>query len=58
MWTDPPGNPAASLKLVNNLDLVVTNLDTGEVFFGNDIPRGQRLQRSLGTPTPRPTSTW
>ncbi|MCX6927998.1 MAG: S8 family serine peptidase, partial [Verrucomicrobia bacterium] len=40
VWTDPPGNPAASLKLVNNLDLVVTNLLTGEVFFGNDIPPG------------------
>jgi subtilisin-like proprotein convertase family protein len=39
-WTDPPGNPAASLKLVNNLDLVVTNLATGEVFFGNDFPAG------------------
>ncbi len=39
-WTDPPGNPAASLKLVNNLDLVVTNLDTGEVYFGNDISPG------------------
>lgn len=40
VWTDPPGNPAASLKLVNNLDLLVTNLDTGEVFFGNDFPAG------------------
>ena len=38
VWTDPPGNPGASLKLVNNLDLVITNLDTGDVFFGNDIP--------------------
>ena len=37
-WTDPPGNPAAAIKLVNNLDLVVTNLTTGAVFFGNDIP--------------------
>jgi subtilisin-like proprotein convertase family protein len=36
-WTDPPGNPVASVKLVNDLDLVVTNLDTGDVFFGNDI---------------------
>src|SRR5262249_10600400 len=26
------------IKLVNNLDLIVTNLQTGEVFFGNDIP--------------------
>lgn len=39
VWTDPPGNPVASLKLVNNLDLVVTNLDnTNYVYFGNDIP--------------------
>ncbi len=38
VWTDPPGNPAASIKLVNDLDLVITNLDTGEVFFGNNIP--------------------
>ena len=34
-WTDPPGNPAAAVKLVNNLDLVVTNLTTGEVYYGN-----------------------
>jgi subtilisin family serine protease len=41
VWTDPPGNPAASIKLVNDLDLVVTNLDslTDEplIYFGNDI---------------------
>ena len=37
-WTDPPGNPAAAIKLVNNLDLVVTNFDTTNVYFGNDIP--------------------
>ena len=37
VWTDPPGNPVAGVKLVNDLDLVVTNLDTGEVFLGNDI---------------------
>ena len=37
VWTDPPGNPVAGVKLVNDLDLVVTNLVTGEVFFGNDI---------------------
>jgi subtilisin family serine protease/subtilisin-like proprotein convertase family protein len=45
VWTDPPGNPAASLKLVNNLDLVVTNLDSGEVFFGNDIPPGSAFNQ-------------
>jgi subtilisin-like proprotein convertase family protein len=37
VWTDPPGDPSAAIKLVNNLDLVITNLDTGDVFFGNDI---------------------
>jgi subtilisin-like proprotein convertase family protein len=36
-WTDPPGNPVAGIKLVNDLDLIVTNLDTGAVFFGNDF---------------------
>ena len=40
VWTDPPANPAAGLKLVNDLDLIVTNRDTGEVYFGNDIPAG------------------
>jgi len=39
-WTDPPGDPAAALKLVNNLDLVVSNMDTGDMYFGNDIPAG------------------
>ncbi len=52
VWTDPPGNPAASLKLVNNLDLVVTNLVTGEVFFGNDIPPGSAFNRPWDTNTP------
>ncbi len=37
VWTDPPGNPNAAIKLVNDLDLVVTNLDSGEVYWGNDI---------------------
>jgi subtilisin-like proprotein convertase family protein len=52
VWTDPPGNPAASLKLVNNLDLVVTNLDSGEVFFGNDILRGGSFNSPWNTNTP------
>lgn len=37
VWTDPPGNPVAGVKLVNDLDLVVTNLDSGEVYYGNDF---------------------
>src|ERR1035438_422908 len=41
VWTDPPGNPIASVKLVNDLDLVVTNLNnTNLVYFGNDIAFG------------------
>src|SRR6185436_1356748 len=40
VWTDPPGNPNVSIKLVNDLDLVVTNLETGAVFYGNNIPPG------------------
>jgi subtilisin-like proprotein convertase family protein len=44
-WTDPPGNPAAAIKLVNSLELVVTNLDIldpnyGSVYFGNDLDGG------------------
>lgn len=40
VWTDPPGNPVAGVKLVNDLDLIVSNVDTGEVFYGNDFPVG------------------
>jgi subtilisin-like proprotein convertase family protein len=37
-WTDPPGDPAAAIKLVNDLNLVVTNLDLPtDVYYGNDI---------------------
>lgn len=34
-WTDPPGNPAVGPKLVNDLDLIVTNLTDGQVYVGN-----------------------
>jgi subtilisin family serine protease len=43
VWTDPPANPVAGLKLVNDLDLIVTNMDTGDVFLGNDIPAGAQF---------------
>lgn len=48
-WTDPPGNPVAGLKLVNDLDLLVTNLDTGQVFLGNDIAPGQSFNGPWNT---------
>jgi subtilisin-like proprotein convertase family protein len=48
VWTDPPGNPNVGVKLVNDLDLIITNLDTGYVFYGNDIESGT----DFTTPTP------
>lgn len=49
VWTDPPGNPVASVKLVNDLDLIVTNLDTGDVFVGNDIGPASNFNFPLAT---------
>ena len=49
VWTDPPGNPVASTKLVNDLDLVVTNLDSGDVFYGNDIYTGNDFNLAWDT---------
>ena len=54
-WTDPPGNPAAAIKLVNNLELIVTNLDNATnqvVYYGNDIPAGALFNTAEG-----PTNT-
>jgi subtilisin-like proprotein convertase family protein len=52
VWTDPPGNPIASVKLVNNLDLIVTNLDdTNLVYFGNDIASGNDFNEAWNTNT-------
>src|SRR5665213_2445042 len=48
-WTDPPGNPAAAIKLVNNLELVITNLDTGDVYFGNDFTSGNTFNEPWNT---------
>lgn len=45
-WTDPPGNPAASIKLVNNLDLIVSNTLTGEFYVGNDFGAGSRFSQA------------
>src|SRR5262245_20586510 len=49
VWTDPPGNPAAATKLVNDLDLVVTNLDTGDVYYGNHFQAGGSFTPSWDT---------
>ena len=46
-WTDPPGNPASAVKLVNDLDLVVTNAAKGEFYLGNVLVAGSRYSRVL-----------
>jgi subtilisin-like proprotein convertase family protein len=53
VWTDPPGNPIASVKLVNDLNLVVTNLDSPDlVYFGNDIASGNDFNQAWDTNSP------
>lgn len=52
VWTDPPGSPAAGVKLVNDLDLIVTNTDTKEVFFGNQIEAGSNFSTPWDTNNP------
>ena len=37
VWTDPPGDPLVGPKLVNDLNLVVSNRVTGEIYWGNDF---------------------
>ena len=54
-WTDPPGDPAAAIKLVNNLVLVVTNLSNPTnpiVYYGNDIPAASTVNSPHATNTP------
>jgi subtilisin family serine protease len=55
VWTDPPGDPAAAIKLVNNLDLVVTNLDTGDVNY-QAVYVGNDLEPDLGYNLPEATN--
>jgi subtilisin-like proprotein convertase family protein len=40
VWTDPPGNPAAGIALVNNLDLMVADTTGTNLYIGNDFPLG------------------
>lgn len=50
VWTDPPGNPSAAIKLVNDLDLVVSNQTTHEVFVGNYIPANSDFNTTVAPP--------
>ncbi len=40
VWTDPPGDPAAGIALVNNLDLIVTDKSGTNIWLGNDFYSG------------------
>lgn len=54
VWTDPPGNPIAALKLVNDLDLIVTNYDdpaNPKVYYGNNF-QGGLIYTEEGTNAP------
>jgi subtilisin-like proprotein convertase family protein len=53
-WTDPPGDPSAAIKLVNSLELVVTDLDNPDnsIYYGNDIAAGQVYNTAEGTNVP------
>lgn len=42
-WTDYCATPSAAVAIVNDLDLVVLNLDTGERWYGNGEDGGDRL---------------
>jgi len=53
-WTDPPGDPAAAIKLVNNVDIIVTNVNTGDVFYGNDFSTAGTPNYSLAAGTNGP----
>ncbi|MEM3170696.1 MAG: S8 family serine peptidase, partial [Candidatus Nitrosotenuis sp.] len=48
VWTDPPGNPNAALKLVNDLDLVVSNRVSGQLYYGNHFPAGADFTPASG----------
>ncbi|MDW8310420.1 MAG: proprotein convertase P-domain-containing protein, partial [Verrucomicrobiales bacterium] len=48
VWTDPPGNPNAALKLVNDLDLVVSNRVSGQVYYGNHFAAGADFTQASG----------
>jgi autotransporter-associated beta strand protein len=40
VWTDPPGDPAAGIALVNNLDLTVSDQSGSNIYVGNDFRSG------------------
>lgn len=49
VWTDPPGDPLVGPKLVNDLDLIVSNTITGEIYLGNDFDSQTGFSRPHST---------
>lgn len=53
VWTDPPGNPAAGITLVNNLELTVADASGSNIYVGNNFLSGMIYTQS-STPTNLP----
>jgi autotransporter-associated beta strand protein len=53
VWTDPPGNPAAGVALVNNLELTVADATGTNIFIGNDFLSGD-IFTEVSNPTNLP----
>ncbi len=53
VWTDPPGNPAAGVALVNNLDLTVADA-SNNIYIGNNFPGGS-IFTEASSPTNLPS---
>jgi len=49
VWTDPAGDPLVGPKLVNDLDLIVSNKLTGEIYLGNNFDAQTGLSRPFST---------
>jgi len=55
VWTDPPGNPAAGVALVNNLNLTVVDATGTNIYVGNDFLSGDTFTE-VSNPTNLPPS--
>jgi subtilisin-like proprotein convertase family protein len=48
VWTDPPGDPAAGVALVNNLELTVADNSGTNIYIGNDFLSGDVFTEPSG----------
>jgi len=54
-WTDPPANPSVGIKLVNDLDLIVTDLSDGQIYYGNNFDGGATFTSATASNAPPKT---